>query len=83
MLIFQKSGKCIKAVNGVGIIVIGKTNENILERGTDNVEGKQLHSTNTEFINRKTSNWLIKGNLKKDTESTMMAVQGRSMRTRI
>lgn len=39
-----------KAVNGVGIIVIGKTKENILERGKDNVEGKQLHSTNTEFI---------------------------------
>lgn len=36
-----------------------------------------------EFINRKTWNWMIKENLKKDTESTMMAVQGRSMRTRI
>ena len=44
-------------------------------------EGKQLYGRFKRLINQKTSTWLRKGNLKRETESLLIATQENAMRT--
>ena len=57
----------------------------ILEKRRENLKRKNLYRVffkNTEFRDEQTWNWLKKGDLKKATEGTIMAVQEQAIRTR-
>ena len=71
----------LKVVKDEETVDIGKRKEDLLERKRENLKRKNLHVVffkNTEFRDGQTWNWLRKGDLKKATEGTIMAAQGRS-----
>ena len=68
-----------------GAVDIGAKKNSIKDKRKNNLKEKKLHNaffSSTEFRDVKSWDWLKKGDLKKATESTLMAAQEQAIRTR-